>query len=81
MVDRIASRYSEEYKIMSWLTPAGATLSRSLRIPTLFRQDLVRLNLPFFGKRSVPPAAGVSCSLLLSADYHEKASGYGARAG
>ena len=66
---------------MSWLTPLGATLSRNLRIPTLFRQDLVRLNLPFFGKRSVPPAAGASCSLLLSADYHEKTSSYGVHLG
>ena len=28
---------SEEYKFMSWLTSAGATLSRNLRISTCFR--------------------------------------------
>ena len=56
---------------MSWITPAGATLSRNLRISTLSRQDLV-LSL-LLRKRSVPPAAGACLGrLLLSADYHQK---------
>ena len=37
MVDRISLPKARNIKSMSWITPAGATLSRNLRISTCFR--------------------------------------------
>ena len=64
MVDRISLPKARNIKSMSWITPAGATLSRNLRIPILLRQELVRTESSS-SERRVPPAAGGGCSLLL----------------
>ena len=80
MVDRISLPKARNIKSMSWITPAGATLSRNLRIPILLRQELVRAESSS-SERMCPRPLVVVVVCCLSADYRKKAGSYGVHSG